>query len=477
MTAGRGSGKRARPPKEILVLPPGRNFRDVLQGRASPARQPRPPRPGMDDPLTAMWLRVIDAATGLANGHDLRWMRRRRILNSLIVMLFVFRLVLSRGGKGYATLVAELREQCRKPGIALPQREPVAASSIRKARQRVHGDLFIDLHREILRHGGEGARWKGHRLFAVDGTKMNLPRQPVSAGYPLPNDGAHYPQGLVSCLYRLDTKVPVDFSLSARACERTAASGHLHALEPGDIVVSGRGYFSSGLLHDVIATGAHPVFRLKRNSAGAFRDFMEGDGAETTVSAAPGPDTRRQLAKRRPGETFGPAGIRLVRCRTDAGAYDPATTLPATGHVSAAELADPATGAGRPGSLQGLQTDHRGGRVPQPDRARRPPGAPVAFQPCAMTRLFSGHGDSLLADMREEGKERQAVNFRNAIAIVAASLEELLLGQAVAVARAVSRMAEEILRVRIRIRSGRSYPRESMQPAGKWGRRGKTGKS
>ena len=170
-----------------------------------------------------MWLRVIDAATGLANEHDLRWMKRRRVLNSLIVMLFVFRLVLSRGGKGYATLVAELWEQCCKLRIALPQREPVAASSIRKARQRMHEDLFIDLHREILRHGGEGARWKGHRLFAVDGTKMNLPRQMVSAGYPLPNDGARYPQGLVSCLYRLDTKIPgrfLPFRASLRADRR-----------------------------------------------------------------------------------------------------------------------------------------------------------------------------------------------------------------------------------------------------------------
>ena len=110
--------------------------------------------------------------------------------------------------------------------------------------------------------------------------------------------------------------------------------------ESGDIVVFDRGYFSFELLHDVIATGAHPVFRLKSDSAGAFRTFMEGDGAETTVSAAPGPDTRRELAKRRPGETFGPAGVRLVRCGTDAGAYDLATTLPATGHVSAADLAD-----------------------------------------------------------------------------------------------------------------------------------------
>ena len=81
-------------------------------------------------------------------------------------MLFVFRLVLSRGGKGYATVLAELWEQCRKLGIALPQPQPVAASSIAKARARVSDDLFLDLHREILRHGESGGRWNGHRLFA-----------------------------------------------------------------------------------------------------------------------------------------------------------------------------------------------------------------------------------------------------------------------------------------------------------------------
>ena len=54
-------------------------------------------------------------------------------LDSLIVVLFVFRLVLSRGGKGYATVLAELWDQCGKLGIAPPQREPVAASSICKA--------------------------------------------------------------------------------------------------------------------------------------------------------------------------------------------------------------------------------------------------------------------------------------------------------------------------------------------------------
>ena len=474
MTAGRTSGRRAKPAKEILVLPLDRDFRDVLQGRASPARSPRPPRPDRDDPLVAAWLRIIDGATELAEAHDRRWMKRRRVLNSLIVMLFVFRLVLSRGEKGYATVTAELWEQCRKLGIALPQREPVAASSICKARQRVHEDLFLDLHREILRHGDEGGRWRGHRLFAVDGTKMNLPRGLVDAGYPLPHDGAHYPQGLVSCLYRLDAKIPVDFSLSARACERAAAMGHLHALEPGDIVVFDRGYFSFELLHAVIRTGAHPVFRLKRNSAGAFRGFIESDDAETVVSAAPSPDVRRELARRRPGERFDPVDVRLVRCTTDGGTYTLATTLLDAGHASVDDLASLYHGRWSieemyKVSKRTIAVDEFHGRTERGVRQE----LYAHFNLIAMTQLLAGPGNDLLADMRERGKERQAVNFRNAVAIVAANIEEMLLAQAEAVARTVTRMAEGILKVRSRLRSGRSYPRKSMKPVSKWHRRRK----
>ena len=72
------------------------------------------------------------------------------------------------------------------------------------ARAKVHENLFRALHAELLRRAGEtamGPRWKGHRLFAVDGTKLNLPRPLVAAGYRTPSDNAHYPQGLsVACV-------------------------------------------------------------------------------------------------------------------------------------------------------------------------------------------------------------------------------------------------------------------------------------
>ena len=84
-------------------------------------------------------------------------------------------------------------------------------------------------------------RWQGHRVFAVDGTCLNLPRGLVHEGWRTPVDGAHYPQGLVSCLYRLQSRLPVDFDLHAHGNERAAALGHLNVLSANDVVVYDRG--------------------------------------------------------------------------------------------------------------------------------------------------------------------------------------------------------------------------------------------
>ena len=55
-----------------------------------------------------MWPQIIDAATDIAARYDKTWIKRRRTLNSLLIMLFVFRLVMSDRQKSYTTLVAEL---------------------------------------------------------------------------------------------------------------------------------------------------------------------------------------------------------------------------------------------------------------------------------------------------------------------------------------------------------------------------------
>ena len=395
-------------------------------------------------------------------------MKRKRILDSLIVVLFVFRLVLSRGDKGYATVLAELWDQCRKLGIALPQREPVAASSICKARAKVHEDLFLDLHREILRHDCTDRRWKGHRTFAVDGTKMNLPRSLVEAGYRLPTPVAHYPQGLVSCLYRLDTGTPVAFSLSANANERAAALAHLDAVEPGDIVVFDRGYFSFVLLYALVWRGAHPVFRLPRSSG--FDDFIDGDLDDAMVSAVPKDQhSRARLRAAFPGRRIDPVDLRLVRYTHRDSECVLATTLADTSKYTLDDLSD--LYHGRWGieelfriSKTVIAVDEFHSRTERGIRQE----LYAHFNLIAMTRLLSNRGDGLLEDRRETGAEKMTVNFKNALAIMAANLEALVLVRAAVLAETVTWMAQRILAVRRRLRPGRLYPRRSRKPINKW---------
>ena len=240
-TAGKKSGRRAKPAKDIHVKPLTRDFRDILKGVTRPGKaKPNPAKAATNDALADMWTGILSDLARLARDYDQQWIRRHRVLNSLLVILFVFRLVLTPNTRGYAIVLSELWEQCRKLGIPLPQPRPVSQSSIAKARRRVDPDLFHKVHGIILKHGGEGPRWKGHRILAIDGSKMNLPRPLVDEGYPTPNENAHYPQGLVSCLYRTGDGVPVTFSLSSHACERTAARGHFAELQKGDVVVMDR---------------------------------------------------------------------------------------------------------------------------------------------------------------------------------------------------------------------------------------------
>ena len=77
MTAGRRSGSRAKPAKQILVLPLDPGFRAMLKGESKTPPRRKPPAPACNDPYVAMWMKIIDAAGELAAAHDRQWMKRK----------------------------------------------------------------------------------------------------------------------------------------------------------------------------------------------------------------------------------------------------------------------------------------------------------------------------------------------------------------------------------------------------------------
>ena len=205
--------------KGVYVLPSCGGAREILRGErdaGTPAKPPTRAERGRsaarDRRFSRRWETLVAAATAVAEQEDTRWQKRRRVFNSLLIMLFVLRLIVAPREQGYRTTLCELREQCATAGVELPQDEPPAASTACEARDKLDEGAFRALHREILAHSPDGRLWKDHRILAVDGSKLTLPRELASRGYRVPN-GARYPQGMVSAMYRLNDQIPVDFDL------------------------------------------------------------------------------------------------------------------------------------------------------------------------------------------------------------------------------------------------------------------------
>ena len=218
---GKTQGRKAQgrnpavTPKAVYVRPLHPRWQQaLLQGpralarKKSAARSPTPPpraaeRTAARERFLQMWARVLADVVRVTSEWDRAWMQRRRLLNTLLVVLFVFRLVLAPRNQGYAATATELWDQCRQLDIPLPQSKPVSPGALSRARAKIHPQAFLRVHRAVLQHAPRDdprALWRGHRVFAVDGSKLNLPRPLLRDGYRLPSETAHYPQGLLSCL-------------------------------------------------------------------------------------------------------------------------------------------------------------------------------------------------------------------------------------------------------------------------------------
>jgi hypothetical protein len=160
--------------KAVYVYPLQKNAKSILiNGHTKPVKKhtARAVKTGhSNDPFIQLWQDIIGTVTTVASDFDAQWQKRRRTLTTLLVVLFIFRLVFSKNHQGYGITIAELWDQCQILNIALPQPSPVAASAFCAARSKMDEKVFNILHREILRHynrSNQEFRWKGHEIFAV----------------------------------------------------------------------------------------------------------------------------------------------------------------------------------------------------------------------------------------------------------------------------------------------------------------------
>jgi len=321
------------------------------------------------------------------------------VFDSLLIMPVVIRLVAAPRGQGYRATLCELRERCAAAGVALRRDEPPAASTACAARGKLDEGAFRRLHAEILARSPECPSWKGRRILAVDGSKITLPRELADQGYSVP-DGARYPQGMVSVLYRPLDRIPVDFDLFEHDGEREAALTHLDRAAEGDVIVYDRGYHSFAMALAHLERGLDFVFRVKKTANPVFDAFIACDARDRTVTV----DAPRDEPSLR-GRTL---RVRLVRYVAGDTEYCLATSLTDRGRFDVRILSDPCHGR------WGIEEMYKSGKsVIEWFHARSERGVRqepcAAFVPLTLTRQFSNRCD---ADLNAGGGEGGLTEMR-----------------------------------------------------------------
>jgi hypothetical protein len=173
----------------------------------------------------------------------------------------------------------------------------LSSGALTHARAKLRASAFTELNQTVLDtvYGSEHAalvqRWHGHRLLAVDSSLLRLPKSDAlgerfgwvqCANHHGPQE--RYPQGRVSVLYDVLNQIALDPRLVASTVAETAlAQEHLAHVQPGDVLLSDRGYTGYRWLVAVRARGAHFVSRASRGSFGAVQQLFRRNQAGVSL--------------------------------------------------------------------------------------------------------------------------------------------------------------------------------------------------
>jgi len=370
--------------------------------------------------------------------------------------------------RGIRHLVLDFWDQAADAGLPLPTEEAVTASAIGQARQRLPEDFFrllLNALADEVAKGSTAKRWRGRRVYAVDGQKLNVGTWPELKEAFGVAEGSYCPQVLMSALVDVLTRTPVDYEVDSRLAvgERQHLLRMLPSIDPGDLVILDRGYPSHEVLQELVK--ARVDFLVRVPCAGTFKavdEFAAGNVAEKVVTIEPPSD----------GELdWEPLRVRLVRMDGPHGEAIYVTSLTSS-DISLGDIS----------KLYHLRweseeyfkmftSDYAGQRQ---FRSRTPQG--IRQEIGALT-LFLAIGRVLatVADQAVQDPDR-FVSQKGAVLSLRHGLLRILLDRKPDhVLASIQRTLKRMTRTLDRRRPSRAYPRRSFRPRPKWGPSGRVG--
>lgn len=224
---------------------------------------------------------------------------RQRVLSFRVLAV----LMLTKGTK---SLQLSLNTFLPRLGLAQPT---VDKSAYSRARHKLKHTAFIELNQQAvvktMYEDSDYQTWYGHRILAIDGSKLQLPINPATTKefgswtYRVKQQDieSERTMAVASVLYDVLNRVAVDAKLEPiGSYEVDIAKQHLRHTKGRDLVVYDRGYCTFRLL--AVATQAKGDFlvRCKTKSFEVASDMLAGKRpADVIVSVTPSKNVRRKI--------------------------------------------------------------------------------------------------------------------------------------------------------------------------------------
>lgn len=438
--------------------------------------------------LLAFWAKVNELFEYHCAQMDLIWQKRKRILDTRLLIIFIFKMILSKNKQGYGSIIWHLWDACNTKGIELPQFNTIAASSLCEARQKLPEDIFVTLNNELLslwHQSHDTPLWNGHRVFAVDGCKLNMPIGLLNYGFKISqNSGRHYPNGMMSCLYNLHEQLVYDFELVEHNDERSCAINHLKVLKPNDLVIFDRGYFSYFLFYTVLQNNINAIFRMqvgKGTVNGKVQEFFKSNCMDAIIEYSPSAPVKSELKKRGHYIDFKPLSIRLVKYIINNQVYVCATTLMDQIKYPAecfSDLYHSRWGIEELYKISKAFIDVEDFHSQTVRTVKQELYAHLLL--INIARLFELDSHTAISNENTQDPEQIPVtrlsqnmqpfkiNFKNCVTTVGNYLEDLILAGTTSIENWLYKQMISVAKLKQRIRPNRSYPRVSFKPRNSW---------
>jgi hypothetical protein len=200
-----------------------------------------------------------------------------------------------------------------------PTRTTVTEEAFVQARQRLPSDfwlcLLLLLAKRFQDAHPDAVRWNGFRLLALDGTELALPYwKTLAHAFGTSRNGRQRrrPQARLVMLAFPQCRLPWRYALTPRSChEQTSAARLIEHLQPRDLLLMDRGFWSYGLLGQVQRRQAFFGIRQRRGVKLKTQKRLGTDDRLVTWNMPKG--SRKKCAWKRLPELPKTLTLRVVR--------------------------------------------------------------------------------------------------------------------------------------------------------------------